>query len=74
MSIVDNVRLKIKDALQNVSKANSPNIHERIFNKSGKLNTRGYMQIELKVIKKITSENLTISEAVPQIEMELDLR
>ena len=74
MRTVDKLRHKIKDALQNVSKANSPNIYARIFNKNGKLNVRGYNQIERKVINKTVNETFTISSAIPQIEMELDLR
>ena len=74
MRTVDKLRHKIKDALQNVSKANSPNIYSRIFNKKGKLNVRGYNHIELKVIEKVVNGTFSISSAIPQIEMELDLR
>jgi hypothetical protein len=74
MSRESELRTAIKNSLTNVSKANSPNIYKMIYNKKGKLTQRGYQIIETKVIKKIIGNNMSISEAIPQLEMELDLR
>jgi hypothetical protein len=74
MSRESELRTAIKNSLTNVSKANSPNIYRMIYNKKGKLTQRGYQIIETKVIKKIIGNNMSISEAIPQLEMELDLR
>ncbi len=70
----DELRFAIKSALENVSKSNSPNIYSLIYNKKGKIVPRGYQVIETKIIKKIIHNNLSISSAIPQLEMELDLR
>ena len=70
----DELRIAIKSALENVSKINSPNIYSLIYNKKGKIVPRGYQVIETKIIKKIIHNNLSISSAIPQLEMELDLR
>lgn len=74
MSSEDKLRLAIKSALENVSKANSPNIYKMIYNKNGKVVPRGYQIVETKIIKKIINDNMSISSAIPQLEMELDLR
>jgi len=74
MSREDKLRLAIKDSLENVTKANSTNIYRMIHNKKGKLVPRGYQIVETKIIKKIINDNMSISVAVPQLEMELDLR
>ena len=74
MSRETNLRLAIKNALENVSKANSPNIFRMIHNKKGKVIPRGYRIVENKIIKKVINQNMAISEALPQLEMELDLR
>ncbi len=68
------LRIAIKSALENITKANSPNIFGMIYNKKGKVSPRGYQIIEAKVIKKIINNNLNISSAIPQLEMEMDLR
>lgn len=74
MNREDELRIAIKNALENVSRVNSPNIYGMIYNKKGKLIPRGYQVIETKVIKKIIHNKLSISSAIPQLEMELDLR
>jgi len=74
MSRENELRNAIKNSLTNVSKANSPNIFKLIHNKKGKVLPRGYQIVETKVIKKILNNNMSISAAIPQLEMELDLR
>jgi len=74
MSREDKLRLAIKNTLENVSKANSPNIYKMIYNKNGKVVPRGYLIVENKIIKKAINDNMSISAAIPQLEMELDLR
>jgi len=74
MSRENELRTAIKNSLANVSKANSPNIYRMIYNKKGKVVPRGYQIVETKIIKKIISNNMSISAAIPQLEMEFDLR
>jgi len=74
MSRENELRNAIKNSLVNVSMANSPNIYKLIYNKKGKLITRGYQIVETKIIKKLINNNMNISAAIPQLEMELDLR
>ncbi|HPE55595.1 MAG TPA: hypothetical protein P5514_12455 [Bacteroidales bacterium] len=74
MSRENALRLAIKNSLQNISKANSPNIYGMIHNKKGKVIPRGYQIVENKIIKRVIHQNMTITEAIPQLEMELDLR
>jgi len=68
------LRIAIKNSLLNVSRANSPNIYNLIYNKKGNVVPRGYQIVETKIIKKIIDNNMGISAAIPQLEMELDLR
>ncbi len=74
MSRENELRTAIINSLTNVSKANSPNIYRMIYNKKGKVVPRGYQIVETKIIKKIISNNMSVSSAIPQLEMELDLR
>jgi len=74
MSREDKLRLAIKSTLENVTKTNSPNIYNMIYNKNGKVVSRGYQIVENKIIKKVINDNMSISAAIPQLEMELDLR
>ena len=45
-----------------------------MHNKKGNVVPRGYQIVETKIIKKIINNNMSISAAIPQLEMELDLR
>jgi hypothetical protein len=74
MNRESDLRTGIKNSLVNVSKANCPNIYKMIYNKNGKVVPRGYQIVETKIIKKIINNNMSISAAIPQLEMELDLR
>jgi hypothetical protein len=74
MSIEKELRLAIKNSLVNISQANSSNIYRMIYNKKGKVVPRGYQIVETKIIKKVINNNMSISAAIPQLEMELDLR
>ena len=74
MSRETELRLAIKNSLENISEANSPKIFRMIHNKKGKVIPRGYRIVENKIINKVINQNMAISEAIPQLEMELDLR
>ena len=68
----DKLRLAIKKELAKVTESNCPVIWERIHNKKGFLNQKGYQQIESMVIKKMIAGQLMPQAAIPQLEMELN--
>lgn len=74
MNREDQLRTAILNALKNVSRANSPNIYNLMHDKKGKVIPRGYQVIETKIIKKVINDRISISAAIPQLEMEMELR
>ena len=67
------LRLEIKNQLNKVTKANSPNIWAEIHKPDGTLNLSGYARIETKLIQRIITGQLTPAAAIPQLEQEYDL-
>ena len=74
MTKEDQLRTAILNALKNISRANSSNIYGLIHNKKGKVVPAGYRVIESRIIKKVINDRMSISAAIPQVEMEMDLR
>ncbi len=67
------LRLAIKEALGNVTKANSPAVFGFFHRDDGTVETNAYNRLENMIIEKIIATEISIDAAVPQIENELNL-
>ena len=67
------LRLAIKEALSQVTKANSPAVYAFIHKDNGRLNTGGYNRMETLIVQKVIATGIGIEAIIPQIEDELEL-
>lgn len=72
-NLENELRLRIKEALTNVTKANSPGVYQFFHREDGSVDVSAYKRLENLIIQRIIGTQISIEAIVPQIENELNL-
>jgi len=72
-TLENRLRLTIKEALKEVTKANSPGVYSFFHSKDGNIDVGAYNRLENLIIQRIIGTQISIDAIIPQIENELNL-
>ena len=67
------LRLTIKEALTNVTKANSPAVYGFFHKDNGTIDVDAYNRLENMIVQKVIATQISVDAVIPQIENELNL-